>query len=371
MPYKIKGRKISPWRARVRRQGEEFVAHFPTKAEALKWEGKVRAGVIDPRPEPEAPDMTHLVSLIDWSTEYLLYAIKYSAKTVSEKRTVLKRVLKYLDPDMPAEDMTKGDALGYLKLQFEERSGYAANKDRKNLVAAWNWAKDFIDGFPIGPNPWRAVPKFPEQRKGRYVPPEAHFWKVIDCAHGQDRVMLLTMLYTAARKGEIFRLQWSDIDFAQKRILFGTKKRLDSSMEYDWIPMIEDLFNVLLEHRQQSVNEWVFVQPKGRFKHKPYTENRGFPQALCDDAEVKQFGCHAIRHLTASILWSKDVPLHIIQAILRHKSPRTTERYLKKLLGDTQIRPHLEVLTGGKNPAGGSRGGTTNDTKKKDLKLIA
>jgi hypothetical protein len=50
------------------------------------------------------------------------------------------------------------------------------------------------------------------------------------------------------------------------------------------------------------VNEWVFVQSVGRHAGKPYTENRGFPQELCLSAGVREFGCHAIRHLTALIL---------------------------------------------------------------------
>jgi len=312
-----------------------------------------------------------LVSLLNWGTKYLLYATKYSNKTLSEKRTCIKRLLTVIDLDTPAEHLNKGDALRFLQKQFEERSGYAANKDRKNLVAAWNWGREFIEGFPTGPNPWRAVPKFPEQRKERYVPPEKHFWATVGKAKEQDSVMLLTLLYTAARKGEIFRLQWSDVDFAGQRIRIGTKKRLGGSMEYDWIPMIDDLVAILLEHRKQAINEWVFVQPKGRFKNKPYTENRGFPQDLCEEAEVKEFGCHAIRHLSASVLWSKDTPLHIIQMLLRHKSPRTTERYLKNLLGSSQIRPHLEVLNGGRKTIGGTNGGTGDKAKKKSLKLIA
>lgn len=357
MPYKVKSRKQTPWRARVRRQGREFVAHFPTRAAALAWEGKVRSGIIDPNPAPIAPT-TPSASLLNWATEYLLYALKYSEKTVSEKRTVMQRVLHALDPDMPAETLAKSDALKFLERQFAERSGYAANKDRKNLVAAWNWARDFMEGFPAGPNPWRAVPKFPEERDPRYVPPAKDFWQVVDASAGQDRVMLLTLLFTAARKGEIFRLQWSDVDFAGRRIKLGTRKRKGGSMEYNWIPMVDDLFDVLHAHRQAAVNEWVFVQPKGRFQGQPYTEDRGFPQALCKAAGVKPFGCHAIRHLTASVLWSKDTPLHVVQALLRHKSPRTTERYLRNLMGDAQIRPHLEVLSGGKTTVGGTNGGT-------------
>ena len=45
----------------------------------------------------------------------------------------------------------------------------------------------------------------------------------------------------------------------------------------------------------------------------------------------RAFSLHAIRHLTASILISKDVPLFDIKTILRHKSIQTTERYIHRL----------------------------------------
>jgi len=46
---------------------------------------------------------------------------------------------------------------------------------------------------------------------------------------------------------------------------------------------------------------------------------------------VKPFGFHAIRHLTASILYHKGYEVSVIQSILRHKSPTTTNRYLRSL----------------------------------------
>ena len=56
---------------------------------------------------------------------------------------------------------------------------------------------------------------------------------------------------------------------------------------------------------------------------------------------VKPFGYHAIRHLTASILYQKGYPLSVVQAILRHKNPNTTVRYLQTL-GLEQAREALE-----------------------------
>ena len=65
---------------------------------------------------------------------------------------------------------------------------------------------------------------------------------------------------------------------------------------------------------------------------------------LCDNAKVKLFGFRAIRHLSASILFNLGYDLGVIQAILRHQSPSTTERYLKSI-GMERVRDALESLS--------------------------
>jgi hypothetical protein len=52
-----------------------------------------------------------------------------------------------------------------------------------------------------------AIPRFPQETHPRYVPPERDFWKVVDVAKEQDRVLLLTFVFTAARRSEVYRLQ--------------------------------------------------------------------------------------------------------------------------------------------------------------------
>ena len=63
----------------------------------------------------------------------------------------------------------------------------------------------------------------PEERQPRYVPPEEDFWKGFEIAEGQDRVMLITLLHLAARRSEILRLTWSDIDFGNNRVRLWTR----------------------------------------------------------------------------------------------------------------------------------------------------
>jgi integrase len=364
MPYKHKKNGKTVWMAQVKIDGKKKRQVFTKKEDAKKWEVEQKEKAALP-PEQTIPT----TSFLEWATLYLDHSVRYSPKTYSEKKSALKRLLKTVKPDADVQTFRKMDALKYLQKLFKKRSGYSVNKERKNMAAAWNFGVKFLEGFPAM-NPFLAVPRFPEVRQNRYVPPEKDFRKVLDQAEGQDKVMLMTFLHTAARRGELYKLQWGDVDFGGKRLRLGTKKRQDGSMEYEWLPMTDELFNTLLAHRQGAVNEWVFTQSSGRCEGKPYTENRGFPQRLCESAEVKPFGCHAIRHLTASILANNNVPMIAIQQILRHKKLATTERYVR---GMEPIRPHLKILEGGLNigPTSGPTRLENDWQKKKDLKLIA
>jgi integrase len=201
-------------------------------------------------------------------------------------------------------------------------------------------------GFPQ-PNPFALVDEFAHDVKSHYVPPERDFWKVVSIAEGQDEVMLLTFLYTAARRGEIFRLKWEDVvfDSHEPRIALKTRKRKGGSLETNWIPMIPALVDLLKDHQKQAINQWVFVAQEQRHFGRPFTVRRHFPSKLCKEAEVKRFGCHGIRALSASILAKEGTPMKVIQQLLRHKSLATTERYVRNL---APIRPYLQVLEGGK-----------------------
>jgi integrase len=137
---------------------------------------------------------------------------------------------KNISPVLPVDELKPKDVLKHLLIQKADRSGNAANKDCKNLKAAWNWGMKYLDPLLPGPNPF-LVERMPEERHPRYVPPEEDFWKVYELSEGQDRIMLLCFLHLAARRGEIFRMTWDDVDFGNSQIRIWTRKRLDGSYE--------------------------------------------------------------------------------------------------------------------------------------------
>jgi hypothetical protein len=192
------GKKV--WRARVIKSGETRSRIFQTKKEATAWEVQER------KADWSKTDTDYL--LIEFAQDYLDYSKSlHDLKTFDEKRRAFKKLFEakgaqdcpIVNPSIPVAELKKDSVLAALLVQYETRSGDAANKDRKNLVAAWNWGIK-TKGLPES-NPFQ-VDKFPEIRHPRYIPPEEDFWKVYDLTTGQDKVMLTTFLFTAASEGK-------------------------------------------------------------------------------------------------------------------------------------------------------------------------
>lgn len=329
MPYK---RNKGKWVGQVRRKGVRKERKFDTKKEAMDWE--IQQWKI---PDANWGVKSPITSLRDWANHYLDFAIsKHSTKTYKEKRVAFRRLFSFLDPTNSVTSLSKRQILDFLQSQYQARSGYAANKDRKNLVAAWNWGIKYC-GFPTE-NPCM-VDRFPEKRQIRYVPPEKDFWAVYDAAKGQNKVMLLAYLHLAARRSELFRMKWADVNFDEGKVRLWTRKRSGGNLEFEWIPMTDDLSKAIFKQKQGNVSEWVFLNPKTA---RPYSLRQQWMIQLCKKANVKPFGIHAIRHLTASILAQSNTPLILIREILRHKNLATTERYIRRL---EDLRSALRALS--------------------------
>jgi hypothetical protein len=72
--------------------------------------------------------------------------------------------------------------------------------------------------------------------------------------------MLLTLLFLAARRGEVFRLKWSDNRLSGNTVMLWTRKRAGGDLESDVVPMVERLKQVLLAcGASPHASEYVFV----------------------------------------------------------------------------------------------------------------
>ena len=317
MPYQ---QKNGTWRATRMIDGRRRQRVFRSKSEAKKWEASQSPEEWD-RKQPT-------LTAYCLANEYLTYVqTRHALKTYQEKKIAVRNLFRFVDPSTLATEIPKKQIMAAL-MHRARASGNAANKDRKNLAAMWQWASRVHDEIEARSNPFTDVPRFAFDGRERYVPPEADFWAAWEAAGPEDQTFLLTMLHTAARRDELFRLLWSDVDFNAGTIRLGTRKTATGSMEHAHIPMTTDLRQALTAHRKQGVRSLhVFSAPDGQ----PYKWRQHYMHRLCTRAGVKPFGFHAVRHLSASILARAGVPLPTIQTILRHKNATTTSRYLHSL----------------------------------------
>lgn len=303
------------------------------------------------------------VTVKTWAVKYLDFVkTRFVKKTYAEKVEAFKKQLlghPVIDGFTPVKDITVGIAEEILKKRFESGSGYSANKLRKNLSAAWTWGAKYLDHFPVTANPFWKIDPFPEIESPRYVPPEEDFWTLYDYVARQegliaqqDKIILLTFLHCAGRRGEIWRLRMSDLDFPNGRLRLWTRKRKNGNYQSDWLPMTTELRDHLLVWVEARLGmdtpdkEHLFVALENTvvcdgYYGMPFTNRQHFMKRTCKRAGVQPFGFHAIRHLTASILFKKGYRLGTIQALLRHASKTTTERYLRSL-GIEEVRADLE-----------------------------
>ena len=177
----------------------------------------------------------------------------------------------------------------------------------------------------------------------------------------QDRVMLQCYFFTFARRGEIFKWKWQDIDFEKQSYRLWTRKRLNSDYQADYFDLPEgsELYKALKwqwEHRDKN-SPYVFPNPDNGQR---YTQRRRFMKGLCKRAGVKPFGFKAFRKYGPSV--SNDVhnvSMKKLQTLLRHQNQKTTEIYLKKVDKDLSASMMLLEKKDTQKDTQGKKGLTT------------
>lgn len=339
MPYKnIQGNtKKHPWIGQVTirlpdGKKKTYNQRAKTKKEALEWEDEKK------RELREGPK-TGILSLLEWANAYLDYVKDNQAeKTFQEKQFAFKSMFKYISPAASITYLTANEIRKYLEKEAKLRTPHAANKQRKNLSAAWTWGVRYLD-LPYT-NPVKQVIKRPAAKHPRRIPTLVEFWKVHDCCASElDQRMLRLAAYTGARRGEIFRLTWDDVDFANNTIQLWSMKNQHGVLIGVKIKMISSLTALLREQYQVTGKQkFVFMyEPKPNL-WLPYINRQHFMRRLCQKAGVERFGFHGIRHLSASIMAAAGVPLVEIQNALRHTNVRTTSEYIHTLEEENGIQ---------------------------------
>jgi integrase len=137
----------------------------------------------------------------------------------------------------------------------------------------------------------------------------------------QIRNIVKLALFTGMRRGEIFKLQWDDLDFRRELITIRDPKGGRSQV----IPMNSQAKNLLTSH-PQGESPYVFPAIDGE---KRTTIQVPLRRIRARAGLPKDFRpLHGLRHVFASMLASSgQVDMYTLQKLLTHKSPIMTQRY--------------------------------------------
>ncbi|MCX4190828.1 tyrosine-type recombinase/integrase [Methylophaga sp. OBS3] len=135
--------------------------------------------------------------------------------------------------------------------------------------------------------------------------------------------MVLLLMNTGMRRGEMFNLRWQDVDFTNKRITVVGNTSKTGQTRY--IPLNEEAFRVLdIWHKQtQRHSGHIFVGKNG----KRFTNIDKAWKVLLRDAKIADFRLHDLRHHFASRLVSAGIDLNSVRELLGHSDIKMTLRY--------------------------------------------
>jgi integrase len=146
--------------------------------------------------------------------------------------------------------------------------------------------------------------------------------------------IMLVALFTGMRRGEIFKLKWTDLNFDKGFITIrGPKGGRDET-----IPMNEKAREVL--ESTPRLGEYVFPGRNGKQLVTVQRSLRRIKKAAGLPADFRPL--HGLRHAFASRLASSgQVDMYTLQKLLTHKSPVMTQRYAH--LRDESLRKASEL----------------------------
>ena len=305
-----------------------------------KWteqENQVRAGLIDPclvqRSRKAAVPLSQLLD------EYIQHSCRKgdSPRHIHQKRSHINAWIAHGDVKDLA-GLTSASAVSFLECQRANgRSNRTWNATRQDMAAFMNWC---VQQGILAENPIDAVPKRDELqdvRRKRRALTEDELRKLLNVARIYGReAWYATAALSGLRKGELMRLDWSDIDFDSSVIsLRQTKaKRPQTAV------LPRELASILLAHRAAQGDPdrgpvWPTVVTD-RTRKKDF-ERASIPLV---DAQGRTVDLHALRKTLGTRLALNGVAPQVAQKIMRHSDYRITmEHYV-----DLSIKDSLDAV---------------------------
>ena len=211
-----------------------------------------------------------------------------------------------------------------LEIKTEDRANATVNRSRALLSSMFNVAfeREIIEQSPMS-----RVKKLVEQNQIERYLSDDELKRLMHVlanhhAHDIDNQIIVgiveMLLLTGARKGEVLNLKWSDLD--ENNHLWKLNENKSGK------PRIIQLNSQAQQiiRRMSRKYLYVFANPKTGL---PFNDIRKTFQKILEAAQIENFRIHDLRHNFASMAVNNGCDIYVVQHLLGHASPTTTQRY--------------------------------------------
>jgi integrase len=184
-------------------------------------------------------------------------------------------------------------------------------------VNEWEWLEQ---------HPVRKIKRKQEPRgRVRFLDDEERARLLTACKDARNPalyIIVVLALSTGARRGELEKLKWKDVDFNRGVIVLHETKNDERRV----LPLAGHALELLKAHSKVRRIDSAFVFPSKTNAEKPLSIQTAWKNAL-ENTGIEDFRFHDLRHSAASYLAMNGATLAEIAEVLGHKTLQMVKRY--------------------------------------------
>lgn len=299
---------------------------------------------IDPIEEESkiCKEQTFQQAIENYYTDYI--KTHCAPSTIKTERRRIDRVLIPAFGKRRVSSITHKDICDFMNKRRDKPID--ANRARA-LLSAFFGSCEKWGVIPRGTNPVTGAPKFPENKRERFLSPE-EFARLESVLADAEKTlsespyviaMIRLLMHTGCRPGEIQNLEWAWVDFDKAVIRMPRTSTKEKRAKTIFIT--EAMREILNGLKRVQGNPYVICSE--RLDGRPINNVAKAWKRICEAAKLDGLHLHDLRHSHASMANSLGYSLPMIGALLGHSQYQTTLRYAH--LADTQLRQAAEHIS--------------------------
>lgn len=181
-------------------------------------------------------------------------------------------------------------------------------------------------------NPLVGLKRLPENKKTPRWLTSEEITALMDVAHDELRAVLLVLLNTGLRRGELSRLEWSDVDLNQRVLHVRHKDEGHTKSRRERVVDLNDIAVEAFRHHKLDMKRRFGTVPR-----KVFLSQRGLPlgnsllnqvKRVYARAGIEGAVVHSLRHTFGSQAVMSGVPLTTVKEWMGHSDISTTMVYV-------------------------------------------